>query len=105
MTREEMLKRLGLTQAENDELMHKLATFLSSLTPKQKKVVLELMPRSSDVVKSFGPDLKIEDLQTLATPDALAAGVAFFAFPPPAPGPPLRPVRPVKPVKPPVKRR
>jgi hypothetical protein len=85
MTRDEMLKKLGLTQEENDELMSKFAKFLQSLTPNQKRVFLDLMPRTDDVVKSFGPDVTIEQLQTLATPEALAAGVHFFAFQPPPP--------------------
>ena len=98
MTREQMLTKLGLTQAENDEMMNKLAGFLKSLNPRQKKVFLDLMPKWEDVVKAFGPDVTIEDLQTLATPAALAAGVAFFAFQPPPPPPPgVRPEPPNKP--------
>jgi hypothetical protein len=101
MTREEMLKKLGLTQEENDELMNSLGRFLQSLTPNQRRVFKDLMPKPEDVARSFGPDVTIEDLQTLATPVALAGGVAFFAFVPPPPPPPgVRPGPPRKPEPP-----
>jgi len=100
MTREEMLKRLGLTKAENDDLMNKLGKFLVTLNPQQKKVFMNLMPKSQDVVKSFGPGVTVEDLETLATPTALAAGVAFFAFQPPPPPPPIESGPPRKPAPP-----
>jgi hypothetical protein len=69
MTKEEMLKRSGLTEKEFKELVHKFLHFLSSLDPAQKAAVHRWLPSPSRVAKSFGPDVTPEQLADVVGAD------------------------------------
>lgn len=62
MTREEMLKRSGLTEAEFKELVHKFKNFLDSLKPAQREAVDRWLPSAEKIASSFGPAITAEHL-------------------------------------------
>lgn len=62
MTKEEMLKKSGLTEAEFKELVSKFKTFLNQLNPAQRAAVDRWLPSLQRVAASFGPALTAERL-------------------------------------------
>jgi hypothetical protein len=77
MTKEEMLKKSGLTEAEFKELVQKFKSFLDSLNPAQRAAVDRWLPSAERVAASFGPALTVERLAAnLGTPDASTASIA-----------------------------
>jgi hypothetical protein len=62
MTKEEMLKKSGLTEAEFKELVSKFKTFLDQLNPAQRAAVDRWLPTAERVAASFGPALTVERL-------------------------------------------
>lgn len=79
MTRAEMLQKLGLSETEHQDLVKKTVGFLNSLDSNQKRSFISFLPTIEEAAKFFGPDTTVQDVKSLATDDALAAGVAFFA--------------------------
>lgn len=65
MTREEMLKRLGVTEAELRDFLHRFSQFAASLDPKQRAMLERSMPSMEEARKAFGPDVSEEDLLKL----------------------------------------
>jgi hypothetical protein len=72
MTKEEMLKKSGLTDAEFRELVHRFKGFLDSLNPAQRAAVERWLPSAERIAASFGPALTVEDLTRYVetSPDA-----------------------------------
>jgi hypothetical protein len=62
MTKEEMLKKSGLTEAEFRELVGKFKAFLDQLNPAQRTAVDRWLPSLERVAASFGPALTVERL-------------------------------------------
>lgn len=69
MTKEEMLRRSGLTEHEYRELVHKFQHFLASLNPAQRAAVHRWMPSATQIVRSFGSDLTTEQLADILEAD------------------------------------
>lgn len=69
MTREEMLKRSGLTEQEFKELVHKFQSFLASLSPAQKAAVQRWLPSASHMAASFGPAVTPQQLADIVGAD------------------------------------
>jgi hypothetical protein len=65
MTREEMLKKMGLTHEELKDLLQKLAQLRASLTDHQRAVFDHSLPTHSAAAKTFGADVNAGDLQKL----------------------------------------
>lgn len=77
MTREEMLKKSGLTETEFRELVSKFNAFLDQLNPAQRAAVHRWLPSAERVAASFGPALTAEKLaENLGTGDASAVTTA-----------------------------
>jgi hypothetical protein len=71
MTREEMLKKSGLTEAEFKELVEKFRSFHNSLNNAQRAAVDRWLPSAERIAASFGPALTKEKLaKNLGTEDA-----------------------------------
>lgn len=71
MTREEMLKKSGLTEAEFKDLVDKFKKFSSSLNPAQRAAVDRWLPSAERIAASFGPALTRQMLaRNLGTEDA-----------------------------------
>jgi hypothetical protein len=63
MTREEMLKQMGLTHEELKDLLHKLRQLHASLNEHQRAVLTRSLPTPSRAAKTFGADVTAEDLE------------------------------------------
>lgn len=75
MNRDEMLKKLRLTEAQYRDLMAKYVTFCKSLDNSQKRVVRHNMPKLEKAAKSFGPDVTVEDFKKFCGPEILECGI------------------------------
>ena len=69
MTREEMLKKMGLTSEELTDLMQQLAQLRASLNDAQRAVLDRSLPTHSAAAKTFGADVTAGDLQKLLKAD------------------------------------
>lgn len=77
MTREEMLKKSGLTEKEFKDLVEKFKKFLNSLDTAQRAAVDRWLPSAEKIAASFGPALTVEQLtMNLRTQDAPASASA-----------------------------
>jgi hypothetical protein len=65
MTRDEMLKRMKLTDEEFKDLIHKFRNFNNSLNEHQREVVTRSLPTVAVAAKSFGPDVTAGELEKL----------------------------------------
>ena len=65
MTREEMLKRMGLSSDELSELLQKLGALYVSLNERQRAVLNRSLPTHSAAAKTFGASVTAADLQKL----------------------------------------
>jgi hypothetical protein len=65
MTRDEMLKRLGLSDEELKDLLHKFVKFHKSLNDHQKAVIERSLPTTAAAAKTFGPTVTPEHLEQL----------------------------------------
>ncbi|HEX4155500.1 MAG TPA: hypothetical protein VHY48_07805 [Acidobacteriaceae bacterium] len=72
MTREEMLRRSGLTEAQFKDLVRKVEAFLGSLDPAQRAAIKRSFPTADQVAASFGPALTVEQLGKLLGVDVCA---------------------------------
>lgn len=62
MTKQEMLKKSGLTESEFRELVEKFKSFLGSLNQAQRAAVDRWLPSAARIAASFGPALTVEQL-------------------------------------------
>jgi hypothetical protein len=69
MTREEMLKRMRLTEEELHHLLKAFRKFYTSLNQRQQAVVKRSLPSLDQAAKSFGPDVKPPDIVRLFDTD------------------------------------
>jgi hypothetical protein len=65
MTPDLMLKELGVSQKELDELLAKFHAFLESLDERQRAVVKRSLPTLAEALAAFGPDVNRDDLLKL----------------------------------------
>jgi hypothetical protein len=65
MTRNEMLKRMKLTDEELKDLVLKFKNLQKSLNKQQRAVIRLSMPRASDAAKTFGADVTAKELKEL----------------------------------------
>jgi len=65
MTRNEMLKRMKLTDEELKDLILKFKAFQKSLNKNQRAVVKISLPKASTAAKTFGDDVTAKDLKKL----------------------------------------
>jgi|HubBroStandDraft_1064217.scaffolds.fasta_scaffold75485_2 hypothetical protein len=86
MTRSEMLKHLGLTDEEFQNLLLKFRVFYASLTASERAVVNRLIPKFKHVAGLFGGDVSRDDMKKFLAPETPPSPVG--AAPPPAPPPP-----------------
>jgi hypothetical protein len=78
MTRDEMLKRMGLTDHEFRSLVEKFREFYGHLNPAQQAVVHHALPRFEQAIGLFGHDIKKTDVKMmLRTADDSGGGGGF----------------------------
>jgi hypothetical protein len=77
MTREEMLKRMGLTDHEFRHLVEKFREFYGHLNPAQQAVVHHALPRFEQAIGLFGHDIKKTDVKMMLTADDSGGGGSF----------------------------
>ncbi len=76
MTRDEMLRELGLTQEQLKDLLKRHSDFMNSLDAAQKALVKSWSPSLEAAARSFGPGATAHDVQNLinhATPHGSVA--------------------------------
>lgn len=83
MTRDEMLKRMGLNEHEFKQLVERFRDFYGNLNAAQQAVVNHALPGFRQAVGLFGADIRKEDVKALLTSHPQLPGA-----PPPAPPPP-----------------
>lgn len=81
MDRQRILKRLGLTQQELDDLLTKRRNFVKSLNPAQRRVMESSLPRTSTVMKSMGTDCSEQDLLEVFGQEEVTPRVMAFCVP------------------------
>lgn len=64
-TREELLRRLGLTDKELRDFLSKFMAFYRSLNEPQKRVIERTLPTLEQAARSFGPDVTVQDIEAL----------------------------------------
>jgi len=74
MTREEMLKRMGLTDHEFRQLVEKFREFYGHLNPAQQAVVHHALPRFEQAIGLFGHDIKKSDVKMMLRREDDAGG-------------------------------
>ncbi len=65
MNQEEMLKELGLSREEFNDLLAKFRTFMASLDERQHATVRRSLPDMAEALASFGGDATPDDLRKL----------------------------------------
>jgi hypothetical protein len=82
MTREEMLKKMGLTHEELKDYWQKLGKFHASLNPRQRVVLERSLPTYSAAAKTFGADVTAGDLEKIVNSEVHGgfAGAAVAAL-------------------------
>lgn len=75
MTRNEMLKRMGLREDQLIHLLESFSRFYNSLDAAQKKVVNRSLPTLERAAKTFGPDVNPVEIQKYF--DTNASGATF----------------------------
>lgn len=78
MTRDEMLKRMGLTSDGLNDLLKQYREFHDKLKPEQQSVLKRSLPSLEDAAKSFGPDVTPKDLQDLFDPTSSGAMFSMY---------------------------
>ena len=80
MNREELLKELGLSEAEFQDLLQKFDAFFASLDENQQAVVSRSLPSTADVLATLGPGANEADLQKLFKGEKHHPPVCIFFF-------------------------
>lgn len=70
MTRTEMLQRIDLTEEEFKHLILKFRVFYACLTPQEQRLVNRTLPKAEQVLRVFGPEVDVRDLQLLLSADS-----------------------------------
>lgn len=78
MTRDEMLRRLGLTELELEDLLDKYRQFHKSLSDRQRVVMTRSLPSVEEAIRSFGPDVTVDDMQILLDPNSTGAMFSMY---------------------------
>lgn len=78
MNREDMLKQLGVSQQQFQDLLQKFEAFFSSLDAQQQQVVKTSMPTVEEAVAAFGAEVKESHLLDLFQADAQRPPLACF---------------------------
>jgi len=65
MTKQEFLKRLGLSSEEFRDLMEKLVHFLERMNEPQRNAVLRSMPTVAQAATAFGPKITPDQLNKI----------------------------------------
>jgi hypothetical protein len=81
MNPDEMLKELGLSRHELDDILAKFHAFLGSLDKRQHAAVTRSLPTLAEAVAAFGPDVKADDLRKLLEGDGRLGPVTLCMFP------------------------
>ena len=76
---EEMLKKLGLSMKELEDLLSKLSLMFGSLNKAQQKVVRSSTPTLAEAASWFGRDVTADDLEDLLEKAAHARGATICA--------------------------
>ncbi len=91
MTREEMLEKLGIGDADFRDYLNKVSAFRNSLNPNQLALFHRTLPSVSQVAAAFGPDATESDVESLCAEAPPLHGIACIGWignPPPPPPPP-----------------
>jgi hypothetical protein len=80
MTREQLLKELGLSSRELRDLMKRFGDFVASLKKNQQAVVKRSLPTLSEATALSKSDVKPEELQRLFEEDQPQGAVFAFHF-------------------------
>jgi hypothetical protein len=65
MTRQEMLKQLGITNSDLKDLLQKFEKFHDSLNDPQREVIARSLPTTAAAAKRFGSNVTAKDLEDL----------------------------------------
>ena len=82
MDKQEMLRKLNLSETEYKDLLAKFGSFFNSLSDGQKKIINNWLPKYDEIAKAFGPDVTPEQLKELSNLENVCIGVAAIAFKP-----------------------
>ncbi|MBV9155631.1 MAG: hypothetical protein JO097_05185 [Acidobacteriaceae bacterium] len=63
MTDRELLRKIGLTDADLRDLLEKLHNFVGTLSPKQKRAFKKFLSSSRETVESLRKDVTVEQLE------------------------------------------
>ena len=83
MSKEQLLKALGVTESELQSLLEKIQAFLATLEPKEKELYLRSQPTLQEALKAFGPSATEVDLQQLFTSAGHSPTTVGFFLPKP----------------------
>jgi len=78
MNRDDMLKKLGVSQDQLQDLFRKFESFFNTLNPQQQKVVKASLPTVQEAVQAFGADATAADLMSLFQADEQHPPLAIF---------------------------
>lgn len=78
MNQEDMLKQLGVSAGQLQDLFRKFESFFTSLDPQQQRVVKASMPDLEEAVAAFGPAVNQADLLSLFKADAARPPLTCF---------------------------
>jgi hypothetical protein len=81
MDRQQLLKKLGLTQHELDELLVKTRHFIGSLNKAQRKVVEASLPNITTATDCFDDDVSEQDLRELFSQGDDSKRMVCFCIP------------------------
>jgi hypothetical protein len=81
MTQREMLKKLGVSKVELEDLLTKISNLQKRLTPNQRTLFQASLPTLRDAAIAFGPDvdpLEVENFFNKAHPTAGFGGIRLI---------------------------
>jgi hypothetical protein len=78
MNRDDMLKQLGVSLQQLEDLFQKFQAFFNSLDAQQQQVVKTSMPTVQHALAAFGPEVNEADLLNLFKADAQRPPIACF---------------------------
>jgi hypothetical protein len=81
MTQKEMLKKLGVSKVELNDLLNKISNLQKRLSPNQRSLFQGSLPTLQDAAIAFGPDvdpLEVEKFFNKAHPTAGFGGIRLI---------------------------
>ena len=78
MNRDDMLKQLGVSQEQFQDLLQKFQNFFNSLDSQQQQVVKTSMPNVKQAAAAFGPEVNEGHLLDLFQADAQRPPLTCF---------------------------